>query len=208
MNRSARALSAGALLALALAGLPPAGTLLAEDEKQIEQARQDILGLAKDLEGGKVAPAKAQAIRIKHEELNHIMTGYKPRAKEGIGVGPPGPGDGIELKLHNLGKRALPKAQLQKEKADLIKVGHINAAIAEVTAAYTPRRNAADWARFSADMKMASLGLVAAAKQGDPAAVRAAAARVNKSCNDCHAAGAAGRFGGLPPPRPANKPIR
>jgi hypothetical protein len=185
-------LARGALLALGIGLLSTAGPAYAdeEDDKLIQAAQKDVLDLAKAAENGKLNPAQVQAIRKKYEDLNHIMTGYKPRAKKGIGVGLPSPGDGIEFKLNNLGRRALSKMQLQKEKADLIKVGYINVAIAELIMQDKPKpkggKGAKDWQQHSVELKKASLEFIDAVKKGNPAAVKAAANNINNSCTTCH----------------------
>ena len=188
MNRIARLLTIAAFLAVALVA---ANKATAYDEKETAAAIKDVVALAKDAEEGKVDEAKAKAIKKKFEDLNTVMHIYKPREKGGLGVGPKAKGDGIEIKLNNLGKRALSAMQATKEKDDLIMVGKVNVAMAEVTKLYAPTKpkggkGAKEWNGFSDEMKKASLELIAAAKKGEPDAIKKAANNLNNSCNSCH----------------------
>lgn len=172
-------------------GLCLALVVVARADEDAAKAQKDILDLAKDLEGGKDVAAKVASIKKKYEDLNTLMHAYKPRGKGGIGVGPKGPGDGIELKIINLGKRALSKAALEKEKDDLVKAGYINLALAKITDAYAPAKpkggkGPKDWKKHVEDMEKGSKDLIEAAKKGDAPALKKAAANLNNSCNNCH----------------------
>jgi hypothetical protein len=198
MSRLARAVAFASTLCLAVAltaGSPAVGAADDKDDKEeIKKAQKDVLDLAKEIEQGKNVSAKAAAIKKKYEDLNTVMHAYKPKEKGGIGTGIPGlgKGDGIELKLNNLGRRALAKAALQKEAAQLVKMGYINAAIAEIAEHYAPAKpkagkGAKDWKQHSADQKKAARELIAAAQAGDSARVKTAANNINNACNNCHA---------------------
>ena len=121
------------------------------------------------------------------------MIVFKPRDKKGIGVGPRGPGDGIEFKLNNLGKRKMAKAQLRKESAELLKMAYINLAMAEITPHYPPprlRRNkkgVKEWWQYTADWKTGTKAFLSAVKKGEPEAVKKAANSITNACNGCHA---------------------
>jgi hypothetical protein len=174
-----------------IAGLYLVTCAAARADEETDKAKKDILDLVTDLEAGKDISAKVAAIKKKYEDLNTLMHGYKPRERGGIGVGPKDKGDGIEIKLNALAKRALSKMAIGKEKDDLIKVGHINIALAKIADAYTPAKpkgakGPKDWKKYVEEMEKSSKSLIDAAKAGDPAALKKAATELNNSCNSCH----------------------
>jgi hypothetical protein len=179
-------------LALVLSGALLA-TRAGADEDEAKAARKDILDVAKALEGGKGVVGKVAAIRKKYEDLEHLMKAYKPREKGGLGIGPPGAGDGIEYKIYNLGKRKLSAAALAKEKNDLIKMAYLNLAMIEIARPFAPKvpnplngRGAKEWRQRLDSMKEASRALLDAVKKNDPEALKGAAARIQTSCLKCH----------------------
>ncbi|MFO0879980.1 MAG: cytochrome c [Gemmataceae bacterium] len=193
MNRFARATALGATLALMVAMVTgPQNAQAFDDAKEVKKAQQDILDLAKKVADGKDVSKEAADIKKKYEELNTVMHAYKPSTKGGIGTGlEPKAGDGIEIKVINLGKRALTSAALAKEKEALVKVAYINAAIADITHAYAPAKpkggkGAKEWKQFCEEMKKSSLDLAKAVEAGDTAKIKAAANNLNNSCNNCH----------------------
>lgn len=193
MTRFARTLGFGSLLTLAVVLLAGQGTVRAyEDDKEaIKQAQKDLIELAKAIEDGKDGKALAAAMKKKYEDLAPIMHAYKPSPKGGIGVGKKAAGDGIELKIINLGKRALSAANLGKEKDDIVKMAYINAAIAEVTYLYGPAKpkggkGPKDWKQHTDDQLKASLELAKAVKAGEAAKIKTAANNLNNACNNCH----------------------
>ncbi|MGL4551193.1 MAG: hypothetical protein ACRC33_08395, partial [Gemmataceae bacterium] len=147
-----------------IAGLSLVAFNAARADDDTKAAQKDILDLAADLEAGKDVAEKVAAIKKKYEDLNTLMHSYKPSEKGGIGYGPKAKGDGIEIKLTSLAKRALSKTALDKEKKDLVKVGHINAALAKITDAYAPTKpkggkTPKDWKKYAEDMEKASKSL-------------------------------------------------
>jgi len=193
MSRFARAVALASTLGLAVALLAGDVSARADDDKEIKKAQKDVLDLAKLVEQGKESEVAGKAATIKksYEDLNTVMHVYKPSPKGGIGFGKPAAGDGIELKVIALGKRALPPATLKKEKDDLVKMAYINIAMAEVAAQYAPAKpkggkGAKEWKQYASDQKKASLELIKAAQAGDPAKVKAAANNINNACNNCH----------------------
>lgn len=192
MIRFARALGFAALLTLGLVlatGQNPARAF-ADDKEAIKEAQKELVDLAKAIADGKDGKDLAAAMKKKYEDLGPIMHIYKPSPKGGIGIGKKAAGDGMELKIINLGKR-ISAADAAKEKDDIIKIGHLNVAIAEVTALYAPAKpkggkGAKDWKQHCEDQKKASLDLVAAAKAGTAAKIKAAANNLNNACNNCH----------------------
>ncbi|NBO93668.1 MAG: hypothetical protein EBV06_15365 [Planctomycetia bacterium] len=174
-----------------IAGLSLVGFNAVRADEESKKAQKDILEIAADIEAGKDIAAKVAAVKKKYEDLNSLMHAYKPSEKGGIGFGPKAKGDGIEIKLNSLAKRALTKTAIDKEKADLVKTGYINIAIAKITDAYAPTKpkggkTPKDWKKFTEDMEKASKSLIDAAKAGDSAALKTAATNLNSSCNNCH----------------------
>jgi hypothetical protein len=189
MNRLARGLAAGTVLALAILVVAGVQVALADDDPKA--AQKDVLDLAKaSMEGKKIDKARLEAIKKKYEDLETIMHAYKPREKGGIGIGPPSKSDGIEIKLNNLGKKALSKMQLDKEADDLVKAAHVNVAIAEIAKLYVPKakggKGPKEWNEYLDQMKKSSMEFAKAVKSGDPKAVQKAANNVNASCTNCH----------------------
>jgi len=194
MRRHGNWLAIGALLALGmfLLGAKPA-VADDEDDKQIKAAQKDILDLAKDIENNKVtdkqAAERAAAIRKKYSDLNHVMTGFKPRARKGIGYG--AKGEGIEIKLNALGKRAPAAGQIGKESGDLLKMAYINLAYAQIATHYAPAvpkggKGAKEWKQYTEDWKVATKEFIGAVKKSDPAALKTAANNITNACNSCH----------------------
>jgi cytochrome c556 len=163
-----------------------------EDDKAIKAAQKDIVTLASLIEEGKEAEAQklAAAMRKKYDDLLTIMTAYKPTKRKGLGVGPKGPADSIETKIQSMAKRPPSADVLSKQKADFLRMGYVNAAIADVTILYTPKpkggKGKAEWERHSKDQRKASLELVEAIKSGDPKKVKTASKRLDDACTSCH----------------------
>jgi cytochrome c556 len=194
MRRQFGGLAAVVVLALGL-GLAGSGRPAradAEEDKLIKEAQKDVLDLAKEIEAGKDGAAKADAIKKKYEELNTSMQIYKPRERKGLGIGPKSKGDGIEIKIQNLGKRALSKAEAEKQKADLVKMCYINLAMAEVAKRYPPAKpvcgkGVKEWQEYVDATRDGSKELLEAVKAGDPAKIKKAAKKVDDACASCHA---------------------
>jgi hypothetical protein len=180
-----------------LTGMSLAACVARAEDEDVKKAQKDVLDLAKDLEAGKDVAAKAKAIKKKYEDLNTVMHAYKPSEKGGIGVGPKGKADGIELKLTNLARgklgptTTLNAANLAKEKDDLIKMAYINMAIARIAHEYAPAKpkggkGAKEWKGFADEQEKASKDLIEAIKKGDLGAFKKAATNLNSACNNCH----------------------
>jgi cytochrome c556 len=190
MNRRTGLTIAGFLLALGIAFvIASSGQSADEDEdfiKDVKEARGEVIKLMDSMGkgGGK---AEAAAIKKRFAELKPVMYAFKPRDKHGLGVGPEGKGDGIELKIIALGKRAPAKADVAKMKDDLIKMAVVSKAIAEVADLYPPKKDAAKWKQYDDEMRKGADELIEAAKSGDPAKIKAAANNLNASCTSCHA---------------------
>jgi hypothetical protein len=160
-----------------------------EDAKATKDAQVALLKLMDTMHKGGNIKADLEAIKKQFpDELKPLMNIFKPRGKGGLGVGPPGKADGIEMKIINLSsKRALSKADLSKQQNDLLKIADVSKAIAEVADMYPPKKDVDKWKKFDDDMRKGASELIAAVKSGDPKAVKTAATNLNASCTDCHA---------------------
>ncbi len=185
-------IAGGVVLVVGLWLVAGAETIGAADDKDVRSA---ILKIADLIEKNDDAAAKKQAAALaKDAELGDVMYLLLLRSKKGVGVGPE-PGkitpDGIEAKLINIGKRPLPKAQIDKEGDAIARMALITAAVAEVAHVKAPEKNEgtkkrADWLMWAQEMRQASGQLNQAAKAKNPAGVKTAAAKVNSACNNCH----------------------
>jgi hypothetical protein len=190
MNQFVRGLVMGGVLALGIGALTLNSRAYADDDdKEIKEAQDAIVALAKDIEDGKPATAKVAAIKKKFDDLGTIMQVYKPRAKKGLGFGPTG--EGIEAKLNSIGgKKGISKADLTKFEKELIKVSNVNLAMVEVLRKYPPKpkngKTEKDWNEYADAMKSGSLDLIKAVKAGDSAKVKSIAANISNACNNCH----------------------
>lgn len=164
-----------------------------DEDKEVKEAQKMVLDLCKDVAGGKVAEkdlaATAGKIRKKFEELNTVMHIYKPGAKGGIGYGKAG--QGIELKLIDMGKRAPAAGVIAKEKDDLIRLANINLAMSYITYHYAPTKvvkgkGPKEWKQYTDDMKKASLDLRKAIQGGKGADIKKVSNDLVNSCNNCH----------------------
>jgi hypothetical protein len=198
MSRIARKLAAGAVLAMGIwwaaapAGL---GADDAEETAAIKAAQEgirklmDMNGAAAKTQAKAIADASRKAAGGGDEGLKFVMRAYKPRAKGGIGVG--AKGESIELKIIGLSKRALPKAEVGKQKGDLEQIAKISKAISEVTHHYTPKgkkpgKDPKDWTKYTDEMTKGAEELARAVKSGDARAIKTAATNLNASCTNCH----------------------
>jgi hypothetical protein len=193
MSIRARKWSLLSLLALGVVVLSVTSSYSADEDdiKAVKAAAADVIKLV-DTKGD---IAKAADELAKKHEIDKVMHGFKPRTKNGIGVGEKAGAvmpDSIELKIIDLGKRKLTeiKPELAKKSADLQRMAEITRAIAEVNEFYAPtagKKNPKLYKKFNDDMKKTSKDLIEAIKMADAEKVKAAATSLNKSCNECHA---------------------
>jgi hypothetical protein len=180
---------AGAILALGFIFLSVAETRAQDASPEVKAARKDVVALTEKLVCGKaITRAEVAAFRKKHELFDVLMI-YKPPAKDGLGTGKPG--EGIEARIINLGRTQLTPLALKKDKGLLVRIGHINVAMAEITREYPPVRTngvltAREWKQRADELKKASLELIDAARKVDPARVKKAARDMHDACNGCH----------------------
>jgi Cytochrome C' len=134
---------------------------------------------------------KVKAIKGKHS-LEDLMAIYKPTAKKGIGWNPAkkGKGDGIESRIHALGKKELTKDQLAQEKDHIVRAAHYNLAMVEIANGFGPPKKPGkginNWTRHNEEMKEGTKEVLAAVKANDPKALKKAMLKINAGCNGCH----------------------
>ncbi len=190
MRMYSRMLVAGALL-LALG----VWSIAAEDAAGL---RGEVQKVADALGKGDAEQAKKTAAEVaKSSELEEVMSLMQPRranAKKPVfGVGTK-PGavtpDGIEAKVIALSKKVDPR-QLDKESAALAEMALRVQAIAEIATAKAPEKDEGqkkkkDWMEWAGEMKKSAMELGEAAKEKHAPQVKAAAAKLNSACNNCH----------------------
>lgn len=183
MKRRARITFGCSLLALGLWSMTAYS--LADDKKDAQEAVLQLMKSINDKKGD--VKAQAAAIKKKFDELEPIMYVYKPRNKGGIGMKD---GSSIETELGKIGnpksKSKLTKQKVADLKDDLIKAGQLSRAIAEITELYAPKKDTAEWKKYTQDMRKASDELIEAAKGGEVAKIKKAAGNLSGSCTDCH----------------------
>jgi soluble cytochrome b562 len=198
MSRIARRLATGAALALGIWCMAVSPGFSADDEedaKAIKAAREGLLklvnmnGNAAKAQAKAIADASRKAAAGGDEGLKYVMRAYKPRSKDGIGVG--AKGESIELKIIALSKRVLPAAEVGKQSKDLEKIASISKAISEVTHHYTPKgkkpgKDPKDWTKYTDEMTKGADELAKAVKSGNAREIKTAATNLNASCTNCH----------------------
>jgi hypothetical protein len=159
-----------------------------DEKKATKEAQQDILKLVDAIQKGNGgARAQAQAIHKKYDELKPVMNIFKPRDKGGIGVGPRGKGDGIELRLRDWAtKKPLSPTDLKRMAADIERAARIAQAVADVADLYVPKKNPDQWKKYTQDMREGAEEWAKAARSGDPAQLKKASNKLDTSCIDCH----------------------
>jgi hypothetical protein len=179
---------AGFGLAMSIGMLTAASGLTADDDEQkaTKEAQVALIKLMDTMNNGGAAKDQAEAIHKKFDDLKPVMNVFKPRAKGGLGVGPPSKGDGIELKIISLGKKVLAKGEASKQKDDLIKVAMVSKAVAEVADLYPPKKDVDKWKKYDEEMRKGADELIQTAKSGDPKSIKNAANNLNASCTNCH----------------------
>ena len=142
-------------------------------------------------------PKEAAAL-AKHHKIEATMKLFKPKSRGGIGIGElvnAGHKDSIELLIRDYTIKPPKKGEVALYADDLIKVGRISLAIAEMTPHYIPltpssaegrRRIVTRWKKSSGEMKKASADLIEAANAKDEKAVAIAAKNLHNSCAECH----------------------
>ena len=189
----------GWLVGLGLLALGVVITLAGRSTGGEEKYKKSILKIAAAIEKGNSAAAKAEAKALAKslkdfDEIEDVMSVFKLREKNGIGVGTKPNAiipDGIELKLLAIGRDAPGQATVNKEAEALEKMSYVIAAVAEVAIARPPdkddgKKKKKDFIRWAKQMREAAPGLAAAAKSKSPAEIQKAAAKINSVCTSCH----------------------
>ncbi len=163
---------------------------------QLADVREAVQKIADALAAGDQATAEKLAKELAKEDLGDVMNTMalrKANKKMAFGVGPKDAKispDGIEAKLISLGKKPMEK-QVAKESGPLTEMGYRVAAIAEVAKNKAPakdegQKKKADWIKWSEEMSKAGHEFSEAAKAKNAAGVKTAAAKLNRTCSDCH----------------------
>jgi len=191
MKKYAIGLAVGLVLTLGL------GTVGTARDKDSEEAQKEVLDVLKLVETGKddkALAARAADIKKKDVELNHLMKVYKLKEKGGLGYGEnPDPKSGVEAKIIALQRTSNgPSANvIKKEAKDLIKLAHLNIAMAEIAKPHFVKpmdgKNKKDWDGWLDDQKKAARDLIEAVKATDGKAVSKAAKEMLNACIECHA---------------------
>jgi hypothetical protein len=142
-------------------------------------------------------PKDARRVELKGIlELDEVEQLMKRRDRGGLGfdLQPTAPNgrDSIEVALMNFARKAPTGVALDGSAEHIARAASITAAMAGLVDAYAPEKRLGnkdpkDWKAAAMQMRTAAEELEAAAKAKDPNRIRAAAARVTASCNDCHA---------------------
>jgi hypothetical protein len=157
----------------------------------------DTRKIAAAVKAGKKDDAEALAKKTakKAEELGDIMHMFKNRNKGGLGVGemPQAKSDGIESKLRDVARDAPSAAVMAKEAPGLQQLGYDTAALALLTKAMAPakdqgKKKASDFKKWADEMYDAGVEFAKTAGEKGAGAqnVKAAATKVNETCNRCH----------------------
>src|SRR5262245_24992097 len=157
--------------------------------------KANIDKIADALKSGDKAGAgkQAEALAKKLDDIAEAMDLFKPRKKNGFGVGKT-PGainpDGIEQMLLKIGRDAPAAGTLKKDGAAFEEMGYRIAALGMIAAAKGAPKGAKgtpkDWNGWSNDTVKGGLEIAAAAKAKGGADVKAAASKLNNACNSCH----------------------
>ena len=163
---------------------------------QPADVRKDLDDLVALLRAARVDQKKVKAVvgaMEKKHSLDDLMAVYKPTKSKGVGYDPakPGPGDGIEKRLVDLGtKKVVPAVQLQAEKALLLRAVYYNLAMYEIAKEFGPPKknpkNIASWNKHNEELKGGTMEMKKAIEANDPKALKQAMIRLNSSCTECH----------------------
>jgi hypothetical protein len=126
----------------------------------------------------------------KLESVEEVMDLFKTKKKGGYPITGFKDTEGIESVLRVLGRDGPKNAA--KDAPMVEEMGYVTAAIAEIAHAKAPTKDQGkklrkDWLQWSKDMEEGALELSKAAQGTGASAVKTAAAKVNASCNNCHA---------------------
>jgi hypothetical protein len=196
--RTHKVLAAGAaVLALTLILLP--GGQAADDEKDLRPDLDKLVktGTDKPADLPKAGDEFAKKNKIDNESIKDVMDYLGKRDEKSPkvwGVGDK-PGDikpdNIEMKIRELAKKPLTKAQMEKEVDALKEMASRTAAVASIALASAPKKDMPDksikdWKKYSEDMIKMSQEFAKAVETKKPDAIKKAASNLNGTCSDCH----------------------
>jgi hypothetical protein len=141
----------------------------------------------------RLLPGEA-AVLTKKGDLDDAMRLFKPKNKNGLGIGDltrAGHKAGIELLIRDYASRPPTDAEVTRHHAELQRVGRITLVIAEIMPHYAPQKDLGskgptDWRKRSGEMKKGALNFLDAVGAKDPRLIAEAAKRLNNTCVECH----------------------
>jgi hypothetical protein len=182
----------------------------ARDSWQRTSLRENALRLHHALAEGKTELARRQAAALFDMstgpaarlvdlrglmEQDEVETLLAVRRRGGLGFGPgpaaANPRDSIEIKLIVLSRKPLLPAELDAEAEPLARAAAVIEGMAGLIDVYAPTKKVGnkdpnDWKTLIGDMRLSAQELESAARAKDAPRIRAAALKVNASCNGCH----------------------
>lgn len=176
-------------------GIQFVSTAQAQDKKETaKKVQASIVAAGEALTSGDASKVK----EVEKFDLDPIMHAFKPRARGGIGFGekagivPPNE-DGLESKMISLAKKPLSAGDAAKFESAITAAAHQILAIGLASDSKWPEnkdkaKSKDKWSEYNTLMKDGAKELGAAAKAKDSAKIKAAATKVNRSCNECHTA--------------------
>ncbi|HEX3314094.1 MAG TPA: cytochrome c [Gemmataceae bacterium] len=166
-----------------IAALAAAVTIVSRAEAADNAGIQKIVDLIK---AGKDADARAAAKKYagSHDDLEELMTAFRPAKKKGM------TGPGVEPSLIKFGRdtpsvAALGKADYQDMGAIVVAVGMVSDSL---PAPKSPKAGPADWSKWAKELSENGAKLQAAIKSKTPADVKTFSSKINATCNSCHTA--------------------
>jgi len=149
---------------------------LAEDPKTIEAIHKQADDVAK--KDWKALSKQGEALAKSHERED-VMKGFKKPKN-------------LEAKIMNLSRNPLLSQALEREQAELVRLGEITAAIASVAVhqcdvqVKTGDKDPAQWKKWMEELHQASRDLIKAAREKKPQALLDAAKNARMICAECH----------------------
>lgn len=180
---------------LAVAVVAAAGLMLSIGTHAYgEPSAADIKKIAEMIKKGDMAGAKkaAAAYAKKNNDVDDLMTAFKPAKKKGLGVAD-SDGQGIEQMLTKIGRDAPTAATAGKMAKGFEDMGYDIAAIGLITEALAPEKDSGKktrkaWVEWAGGMTEAGIKLAEAGKAKGTADIKTQASKVNNNCNSCHSA--------------------
>lgn len=126
--------------------------------------------------------ARKQAADVaKNADKADVMALFKPAKGEAGGYG-------IEKMLMGLtGKKPLTESEAAARAQAIEQAAYRTAAIGAITQAMKPDKDEGQWRTWAKDLEANARQLAKAARTKDPKEIKAAAAKVEGTCADCHA---------------------